>query len=164
MFNYKFYKPMKIMKVLLPCLMLFIAAGTKAQTTEITDEDLKKYDVVMDSVAAMQESLREIVAETVRSNTVMEVNRYNELFKIDNDEAKLKEAKATPEEIAFLKQIDDLRKVNIERINATYQALAKDYVGLKTFNAIRKSLQSDQALKARYDNISKDTESKEKGG
>ena len=155
---------MKIIKVLLPCLVLFIAAGAKAQTTEITDEDLKKYAVVMDSVAAMQESLREIVAETVRANTVMPINRYNELFKIAADEAKMKEANATPEETAFLNQIDDLRKVNIERINATYQALAKDYVGLKTFNAIRKSLQSDQALKARYDNISKDTESKAKGG
>jgi len=155
---------MKIIKVLVPCLMLFIVAGSKAQSTAITDEDLKKYAVVMDSVEGMQESLREIVAEVVRANTVMPINRYNELFKIAADEAKLKEANATPEEVAFLKQIDDLRKVNIERINSTYQALAKDYVGLKAFNAIRKSLQSDQALKARYDNISKDTESKEKGG
>jgi hypothetical protein len=156
---------MKIAKVLIPCLFMLMAMGSKAQTsTQITDEDLKKYAITMDSVEAMQESLRQIVAETVQKNTVMPVGRYNELFKITSDEAKLKATKATPEEIAFLKQIDDLRKVNIERINATYQALAKDYVGLKAFNAIRKSLQSDQALKARYDNLSKDLESKEKGG
>ena len=156
---------MKIAKVLMPCLLLLVAMGSKAQTSaEITDEDLKKYAVTMDSVEAMQESLREIVAETVRSNTVMEVSRYNELFKIAEDSTKLKAANATPEEIAFLKQIDDLRKVNIERINATYQDMAKNYVGAKTFNAIRKSLQSDQALKARFDNLSKDIESKEKGG
>lgn len=156
---------MKITKVLVPCLLLLMALGSKAQTSnEIKDEDLKKYAVTMDSVKAMQETLQEIVAETVRSNTVMPVTRYNELFKYTNDEAKLKEANATPEEIAFLKQIDDLRKVNIERINATYQALAKDYVGLKAFNAIRKSLQSDKELKARYDNLSKNLDSKEKGG
>ena len=156
---------MKNMKVLVPCLLLFMALGSKAQTnSEIKDEDLKKYAVTMDSIEGMQNTLREIVAETVRANTVMPVTRYNELFKIAEDQAKLKEANATSEEIAFLKQIDDLRKVNIERINATYQALAKDYVGLKTFNAIRKSLQSDQSLKARYDNISQATESKEKGG
>lgn len=156
---------MKIIKVLVPCLLLFLASESKAQTSsQITDEDLKKYAATMDSVEAMQNSLRQIVAETVQSNTAMPVARYNVLFKIADDEAKLKEANATPEEIAFLKQIDDLRKVNIERINATYQALAKDYVGLKTFNAIRKSLQSDQALKARYDNISQGTESKAKGG
>ena len=156
---------MKITKVLVACLFVLMALGSKAQTsTEITDEDLKKYAVTMDSVEAMQVSLRELVAKTVQTNTVMEVNRYNQLFKIAEDEAKLKEANATPEEVAFLQQINDLRKVNIERINATYQALAKDYVGLKTFNAIRKSLQSDQELKARYDTVSKDMESKEKGG
>ena len=156
---------MKITKVLIPCLLMLVALGSKAQNTaEISDDDLKKYAVTMDSVAGMQETLREIVAEVVRGNTAMPVSRYNELFKIAEDEAKLKAANATPEEIAFLKQIDDLRKTNIERINATYQALAKDYVGLKAFNAIRKSLQSDQQLKARYDNVSKDIESKEKGG
>src|SRR5687768_9794648 len=155
---------MKITKVLIPCLLLLTALGSKAQNTaEISDDDLKKYAVTMDSVAGMQESLRQIVAEVVRANTVMPVSRYNELFKIAEDQAKLKTANATPDEIAFLKQIDDLRKTNIERINATYQALAKDYVGLKAFNAIRKSLQSDQQLKARYDNLSKDIESKEKG-
>ena len=155
---------MKITKVLVPCLFMLVAVGSKAQTTQITDEDLKKYAVTMDSVEAMQESLRQIVAETVQKNTVMPVARYNELFKIIDDEAKLKEAKATKEETDFVHQINDLRKMNIERINSTYQLLAKDYVGLKTFNAIRKSLQSDQALKARYDNVSKGMESKEKGG
>jgi hypothetical protein len=156
---------MKIAKVLVPCLLLLVAVGSKAQTTtEIKDEDLKKYAVTMDSVEAMQESLRELVAETVRANTVMPVARYNELFKIADDEAKLKAANATPEEVKFLQQISDLRKVNIERINATYQALAKDYVGLKTFNAIRKSLDSDQTLKQRYETFSKELDSKEKGG
>jgi len=156
---------MKITKVLIPCLLLLATVASKAQTgTGITDEDLKKYAVTMDSVAAMQESLREIVAETVRANTVMPVARYNELFKIAEDETKLKAANATPEEVAFLKQIDDLRKVNTERINTTYQALAKDYVGLKTFNTIRKSLESDQALKARFENLSKDVDSKDKRG
>ena len=155
---------MKIAKVLIPCLFLLVAVGSKAQTNEITDEDLKKYAVTMDSVKDMQTSLQELVAETVRANTVMPIARYNDLFKFTNDEAKLKENNATPEEIAFLKQIDDLRKVNIDRINQTYQALAKDYVGLKTFNAIRKSLQSDQDLKARYDNVAKDVDSDEKGG
>jgi hypothetical protein len=155
---------MKITKVLMPCLLILAAVVSKAQSTsEITDDELKKYAVTMDSVAAMQQSLRELVAEAVRSNTAMPVARYNQLIKVQQDSAKLK-ATASAAEIAFLKQINDLRKVNIGRINATYQDLAKNYVGLKTFNQIRKSLQSDQQLKARYDNLAKDTESKQKGG
>lgn len=156
---------MKITKVLMACLLMLAAVVSKAQTTEkITDEDLKKYAVTMDSVEAMQQTLRKIVSTTVQKNTVMPVARYNELFKIIDDEAKLKTTNATPEEVAFIKEINALREENIKRINATYQALAKDYVGLTTFNAIRKSLKTDQELKARYDNVSKDVETKEKGG
>ena len=157
---------MKITKVLVPCLILLAAVGSKAQTktSSITDEDLKKYAITMDSIESMQETLREIVAETVQKNTVTTVARYNQLFKITDDPAKLKEAQATPEEIEFLKQVEDLRTINIARINATYQDLAKEYVGIKAFNAIRKSLESDQTLKARYETVSKDIETKQKGG
>jgi hypothetical protein len=158
---------MKITKVLVPCLILLAAVGSKAQTktsSSITDEDLKKYAITMDSIESMQETLRQIVAETVQKNTVTTVARYNQLFKITDDPTKLKEAQATPEEIEFLKQVEDLRTINIARINATYQDLAKEYVGIKAFNAIRKSLESDQALKARYETMSKDIETKQKGG
>lgn len=156
---------MKITKVLIPCFFLLAAVGSKAQTSNaITDEDLKKYAIAMDSVEGMQETLRQIVAENVQKNTVMPVVRYNELFKIIDDASKLKESNATPEEIAFIKQINDLRTVNLSRINASYQSLAKDFVGLKAFNAIRKSLNTDKDLKARYDNLSKNSDTKQKGG
>ena len=131
--------------------------GTKAA---FTDEDLKKYAITMDSVNGMKETLQSIIAEMVQQNQVMKVPRYNELFKIADDQAKLKAAQATPEEIQFLKDVADKRKAETARINATYQGLAKDYVGLKAFNAIRKSLESDQALKAKYESISKEVESK----
>jgi hypothetical protein len=152
---------MKPLRFLIPVILLSVVV-VKAQTTApaITDEDLKKYAITMDSVKDMQTSLNQIVAEKVQKNTVMSVARYNELFKIIADEAKLTAAKATSEEIAFVKSIDTLRQENIARINATYQALAKDYVGLKTFNAIKKSLASDEALKAKYESISKEVDSK----
>ncbi len=135
---------------------------TKTQEAKaaFTDEDLKKYAITMDSVNGMKETLQSIIAEMVQQNQVMKVPRYNELFKIADDQAKLKAAQATPEEIQFLKDVADKRKAETARINATYQGLAKDYVGLKAFNAIRKSLESDQALKAKYESISKAVESK----
>ena len=156
--------------------ILFLAAGlvasiiSVAQTNEtaITDEDLKKYAVTMDSVEAMQRTLQQKVTEKVQKNTVMSVARYNELFKITDDTAKLAAANATAEEIAFLKEVEDLREKEIAGINKSYQSLAKDYVGVKTFNAIRKNLESDQNLKARYEAVSKDatkeTEGPAKGG
>ena len=137
--------------------MLFIGFVSKAQTAaqpKISDDDLKKYAVALDSVKVMQETLVKIISENVQKNTVMSVSRYNELFKIADDAAKLTAANTTPEEKAFLKEIADLRQYNHDRINKVYQALAKDYVGLKAFNAIRKGLETDINLKARYDAIS----------
>jgi Asp-tRNA(Asn)/Glu-tRNA(Gln) amidotransferase C subunit len=124
--------------------------------TTITDEDLKKYAVTLDSIEGMQKTLQQIITENVQQNTVMSVARYNELYKIGDDQAALAQTKATPEEIGFLKEIADLIALNIGRINATYQTLAKDYVGLKAFNTIKKSLESDSDLKNRYNAVTKD--------
>ena len=114
----------------------------------------------MDSVKGMQQTLNTTITEMVQKGTVMKVDRYNELFKIIDNEAKLAETKATPEEIAFVKEVATKRTEETTKINATYQTLAKDYVGLKTFNAIKKSLATDQALKEKYDTLSKELETK----
>jgi hypothetical protein len=146
---------MNLRKIFLAIIFISSFGTINAQTPaqEFTDEDLKKYAVTMDSVDAMKQNLSDIVAEMVRTNTVMTVQRYNELFKIAADEAKLAEAKATPEEIAFLKQVEQKRNEEIAKMNATYQSLAKDYVGLKQFNAIKKSIETDQAVKAKYEGL-----------
>jgi hypothetical protein len=136
---------------------------TKSTTTTkatFTDEDLKKYAITMDSVKGMQLTLNDIIAEMVQKNTVMSVQRYNDLFKVADDQAKLAEKQATPEEVKFLKDIADKRAEEMVRVNATYQGLVKEYVGVKTFNAIKKSLETDQELKAKYDTMSKELESK----
>lgn len=154
---------MKLLRIIMALLFVSAIGVCKAQTTAtppFTEEDLKKYAVTMDSVKGMQTTLQSIITEMVQKNTVMSVQRYNELFKITDDQAKLTEAKATPEEIKFLKDVADKRKEETARINATYQALAKEFVGLKTFNAIKKSLDSDPAVKAKYETLSKQLEAK----
>ena len=133
--------------------------STSSQAT-FTDEDLKKYAMTMDSIKGMQLTLNDIIAEMVQKNTVMSVQRYNELFKIADDQAKLAEKQATAEEIKFLKDVTDKRTEEMARVNATYQGLVKDWVGVKTFNAIKKSLETDQQLKAKYETMTKELDSK----
>jgi hypothetical protein len=147
-------RTMKTITILTTCLLLVAGASLAQNTEKISDEDLRKYAITMDSVEAMQNALRDLVAERVRSNTVMPVERYNELFKIIDDTTKLRATQATPDEIAFIREIDDLRSVNIERINEVYQELARDFVGAKTFNTIHRSLKSDTQLKSRFEAIS----------
>ena len=144
------------------CFLLAVATAGYAQTTKpaFTDEDLKKYAITMDSVKSMQESLNQTIAEMVQKTTVMEVPRYNELFKIMNDSTKLVAANAKPEEVAFVKEVAKKRSDETAKITATYQSLAKDYVGLKAFNAIKKSLATDTAVKEKYDALTKELEAK----
>ena len=147
-------------KILLVLLAIIIAHMSKAQADQtISDDDLLRYALTMDSVKGMQETLIDIVSENVQKNTVMSVPRYNELFKIIDDPAQLTATRATENEIDFVREIAALRQLNIDRINDAYQALAKDYVGVRTFNAIRKGLESDSQLKTRYESISKDVAS-----
>jgi hypothetical protein len=154
---------MKLLRIVMTLVFVSAISICKAQTTatrSFTEEDLRKYAITMDSVKGMQQTVLAIITEMVQKNTVMSVARYNELFKITDDQAKLSEAKATPEEIQFLKDVADKRKEETARVNATYQALAKEYVGLKAFNAIKKSVDSDPAVKAKYESLSKELEAK----
>lgn len=153
---------MSSQRVLSLIFLLAVATTGYAQTTKpsFTDEDLKKYAITMDSVKGMQETLNETITEMVQKATVIEVPRYNELFKIINDSTKLVAASAKPEEIAFVKEVAKKRADETAKITATFQSMAKEYVGLKAFNAIKKSLATDTALKEKYDALTKELDAK----
>ena len=142
--------------------LLAVATAGYAQTTKpaFTDEDLKKYAITMDSVKDMQETLNESITTMVQKATVMPVTRYNELFKIINDSTQLVSANAKPEEVAFVKEVARKRTEESAKITATFQTMAKEYVGLNAFNAIKKSLSSDPAVKEKYEALSKELDAK----
>jgi hypothetical protein len=116
----------------------------------ITDEELEKYAVTMDSVNDMKESLLEAITAKVKSNVKLTTARYNELSKIIDDEAALTKAKATPQEIAFIKEVATMKEEGTAKIQETFQSMAKDFVGASAFNKIKKSLASDPELQKRY--------------
>jgi hypothetical protein len=126
---------------------------TQQAQSDISDDDLRKYAVTMDSVNGMKQSLLDEIANKVRSNDSIPVSRYNDLYKIIGDDAKLAEAKATPAEIAFVKEVNEFKNQGAAKINEQFQALAKEYVGVAKFNKIKNSLATDNELKGRYDTI-----------
>lgn len=92
-----------------------------------------------------------MITELVKNNKAVTAARYNEISKIISDETKLAEAKATSEEVAFVKDLAVKRDSATAQINAAVQSLAKDYVGASTFNKVRKALSTDAELKSKYD-------------
>ncbi|HEY9005664.1 hypothetical protein [Ohtaekwangia sp.] len=153
---------MKLKFFSLVFFMALFSAKLFAQdaATTVTDEELKKYAIAMDSVNEMQAVLSGQIKQMVTSNQSVTAQRYNELFKIINDEGKLLEANATPEEISFVKQVIAKKEEGTAKIKETYQLLAKDYVGAAAFNKVKKAINSDEALKTKYqtlmDELSKD--------
>lgn len=131
--------------------LCFLSSLAFAQDVTVTDEELTKYATAMDSINEMSVEVKEMITELVKNNKAVTAARYNEISKIIADEAKLTEAKATPEEIAFVKELAVKRDSATVKINQAVQTLAKDYVGAATFNKVRKALSTDTALKTKYE-------------
>lgn len=136
--------------------LFFVVQTIQAQDsptaqTAISDEELEKYAVTMDSVEDMKTSLLEDIAEMVKANEKMTNARYNDLSKIIDDEAALKEAKATPEEVAFIKEVATKKEEGTKKIQETFQSMAKEYVGASSYNKIKDALKTNPELKKRYE-------------
>ncbi len=127
----------------------------------VTDEELKKYAVTMDSINDMKESLLEEISTMVKENDKITNARYNELSKIMNDEAKLAEAKATPEEIEFMKQVAEKKNEGTTEINQTFQSMAKEYIGAASYNKVKKALTTGTSLKSKYESMLQELEQDE---
>lgn len=144
-----------------------IAFAQDATDEGISDEELKRYAVAMDSVEDMKATLMAKITEKVESTDLMENSRYNDLTKIIDDEAALKAAEATPEEIAFVKEISVMKDEGAKEIKDTFMAMAKEYVTASTYNRVSKALKSDPEVKTRYqaifEEVSKDDESADAG-
>lgn len=141
---------MKAKFFVIPFLCL-LGTVSFAQDATVTEEELTKYATAMDSINEMSAEVKEMITELVKNNKDVTATRYNEISKIITDETKLAEAKATPEEISFVKELAVKRDSATIQINAAVQSLAKDFVGAATFNKVRKALSADTELKGKYD-------------
>jgi predicted nucleic acid-binding Zn-ribbon protein len=142
---------MKASFFLIFSFILVAVAPVAAQDAAVTDDELKRYATAMDSINEMTAALKARITDMVRNGKVITGSRYNELSKIVADEAKLAEAKATEDEIAFVKQVAATREEETAKINSAFQNLAKEYVGAAVYNKVKKALASDAQLKEKYD-------------
>ncbi len=138
---------------LFPLVTLFTISAALAQEITVSDDELTKYATAMDSINEMSADVKIMITDMVKNGSAMTATRYNEISKIISDETKLVEAKATPEEISFVKEVAAKRDEEAAKINLAFQSLAKDYVGAATYNKVKKALSSDPELKGKYDSL-----------
>jgi hypothetical protein len=127
--------------------------------SEVTDEDLRKYAIVMDSVESMKDELLSEISTKIKSNGKMKIARYNQLSKAVDDQAKLQELKATPEEIAFVQEVATMKQEGAKKISDNVESLATNFVGTEKYNKIKGSLELDTNLRTRYDKVVSEMES-----
>ncbi len=135
-------------------LTFTLSASAQDDEIEITDEDLKKYAVTMDSLETMKDNVKNVMADMLKSNENITIARYNELNDAIGDEEKLTELEATEEEVEFIQAVIDKKEELTAQIKPTLTTMVKDYIGsVKMYNAIKKGLKSDEELKAKYDTM-----------
>jgi hypothetical protein len=133
--------------------MISLTALHAQETAEVSDDELQRYAVMMDSIDEMRVDLLAEISEMVKGTDKITVARYNDLSKFTNDPAKLEEAKATPDEITFLKEIQALKESGTTEINSTFKTMAKDYVGASTYNKVKKAITEDGEIKSKYETM-----------
>jgi uncharacterized membrane protein len=124
------------MKLTKLCLALFLMLGFQGVFAQ---DDNMKEDLI-DSISAM-----------VKNNEKVTAARYNELSKIINDETKLAEAEAKPEEIEAIKGILKYKEEQTGKIQETFKSLATEYVGAAVYNKVKKALAENADTKAKYE-------------
>lgn len=143
------------MKLTKFCLALFLMLGFQGvfAQDEVTEEELKKYAVVMDSIDNMKEDLINTISEMVKNNEKVTAARYNDLSKIINEETKLAEAEATPEEVEAIKEILKFKDEGTAKIQETFKTLATEFVGAAVYNKVKKAIAENAETKAKYQEL-----------
>jgi len=118
-------------------VFMLLGASTQAQ---VTDEELKKYAIAMDSIETLKFQLTGTLNKIAKGNDKISAKRYTTLIPIVNDAAKLAEANATPEEIAYLKQAVTTRNEETIKFQKAFQSLVSEYIGDKAVRASLKTL------------------------
>ncbi|MDN5202422.1 hypothetical protein QQ008_13630 [Fulvivirgaceae bacterium BMA10] len=137
-------------------LSLFMTAQVSAQDDEITDEDLKKYALVMDFADVEKGKMGAKYNELIKAEELMKGGRrFKELKDTKGDSTKLQEIGATAEELEIFNRIETSYEEMVANFKAQYTEKIKDkeQLGASLYNKINRGLKSDPDLKSRYKDI-----------
>lgn len=139
------------MKISVLVIVLLTTVAAKAQKRDsVTNEELHKYAVVIDSLETLKKSRAEMSTRFAKGNNKITPSRYTQLLPIIDDNKKLSEAKATADEIAYVK--DAMAKLTQaqQTFQTTFNELVAKYVGYDTYNKVKKAIAADKHVKDRY--------------
>jgi hypothetical protein len=143
---------MKLKFIFFVILLTTIALSTKAQKTDtITDSELNRYAVMIDSLDALKKQRTEISKKLAKGDSKITAIRYNQLIPIIDDKKKLTEAKATADEIAYVKKALEILTEESKKFQNAFNSLFAEYVGYDTYNKVKSAIETNPKVKYRYE-------------
>ena len=136
-------------------LFVMLSANIAMAQDEITDEDLRKYAILSQTIEYMKKDISIELNKLIKAQDGMTGQRYLELAKTKGDEAKLAAIDAQDYEIKFLEVTDEFKEERTEAIKEANSILATKMVGDKgrVYKSIKAGLKDDADLQARYEAI-----------
>lgn len=138
----------KIKMLFTAMLLVVTCAVVQAQDEEISDENLRRYALLNETVDAMKSDISTTLNAMIKQQDGMTGTRFNELNKGEGDPA-------TEFEQKFMDNINEMKSERIDAIKQVNQILATKMLpdGGKTYKAIKAAISSDEAVKGRYEAI-----------
>ena len=134
---------------------MFSVNAIAQETEEITDEELRKYAAMEDSVTAFYVMKNEEVIEMIKNHEVIEPGRYNEIKAAWEDEGKLAELEVTDEEKSAYEGILNAMAAVRDEVTELKINLIKDedILGVPIYNKINKAYKEDPEIKEKVDKL-----------
>lgn len=150
---------MRNLKFILAALLMVSTLGfTQAQEEEITDENLRRYAMMMEVVDVMKSEISDLTNEMIKNQEGIDGKRYLELSKGEGEAA-------SDFEQQFMANITKMQDERKEAIQDVVQILATKMLpdGGKAYKAVKSAISSDADVKARYEAILAQIQMEEEG-
>ena len=112
---------------------------------EITNQDLYKYAVVMETQDMFKDELSTQVTDYINKQDPAIKNRYNALAG--------GEEPANDAEKQFIGQVKSMQSERTGEFSDAFKTMIKRVLGAQTYSAVKKGIANDTEVKERYNNI-----------
>ncbi len=126
-------------------LALCFFSLTAAFAQEVTNDELYKYAIVMETKDLFQGELSAQITDYVEQQDPAIKNRYNELAG--------GETPANDAEKKFINQVNSMKSERTGEFSDAYKGMIKRVLGADTYKKVGQALKSDDAVKQRYSAI-----------
>ena len=132
-------------KFLFAATFICVATFGKTIAQEITNDDLYKYAVVMETKEMFQSELSAQITDYVEKQDSSIKNRYNALAG--------GEPPANDAEKKFIDQVNSMKTDRSDEFKGAFTTMIKRVLGADTYSAVKKGIANDSGVKERYNAI-----------